>query len=147
MNVSNGLYLDTSALLPYYREEPVSGSVQALLISLTGPALITRLSRVEFASALARWVRMGELSETQATEIEIAHQQDFEAGCFRIISMTVKHYRQAERWLLSRKSSLRTLDALHLASAHLHGVELVTCDGGLARSAEQLGVACRLLKP
>jgi predicted nucleic acid-binding protein len=147
MNVSNLLYLDTSALLPYYREEAVSDTVQTLLMSLTAPALLTMLSRIEFASALARWVRMGELSEIHATDIEAAYQQDLEAGCFRVIPMTVRHYRQAERWLLSRKSSLRTLDALHLASAHAQGAQLVTCDSDLARSATQLGVEHRLLTP
>ena len=147
MNVSSAMYIDTSALLPYYREEAVSDTVQSLLMSLTAPALLTPLSKVEFASALARWVRMGELTETQATDIETAYQQDLAAGCFQVIPMTARHYQQAERWLLSRQTSLRTLDALHLASAHMLDAQLVTCDSDLARSADLLRVTCQLLTP
>lgn len=147
MSVSSAIYLDTSAVLPYYREEAVSDTVQALLISLTVPALQTPLSKVEFASALARWVRMRELTETQATDIETAFQQDLAAGCFRVIPMTVRNFQQAERWLLSRQTSLRTLDALHLASAHTLDAQFVTCDSGLARSADLLGIPCKLLTP
>ena len=134
-------------MLPYYREEAVSDTVQTLLISLTAPALLTPLGKVEFASALARWVRMRELTETQATDIENAYQQDLAAGCFQVIPMTVRNYQQAERWLLSRQTSLRTLDALHLASAHTLDAQLVTCDSGLARSADLLGLTCQLLTP
>lgn len=90
------------------------------------------LCKVEFASALARWVRMGELTDAHANAIETAHRQDLEAGCFRLIPMTIRHYRQAEHWLLSRKSALQTLDALHLASAHGQEAQLVTCDVDLA---------------
>lgn len=58
------LYFDTSALLPYYRAEDVSDQVQALLGRQTEPVLISRLTVVEVASALARWVRMEELTES-----------------------------------------------------------------------------------
>lgn len=139
--------MDTSAVLPFHREEAVSDTVQALLTSLAAPALLTPLSKVEFASALARWVRMKELTETQAADIETAHHQDLAAGCFKVVPLTVRHYQQAERWLLSRKTSLRTLDALHLASARTLEAQLVTCDTDLARSADQLGLACQLLTP
>ncbi|PTB91794.1 VapC toxin family PIN domain ribonuclease, partial [Marinobacter sp. Z-F4-2] len=59
-------YFDTSAVLPYYRQEHASDSIQALLELQTKPVLISHLTEVEVASALARWVRMGELSEPQA---------------------------------------------------------------------------------
>jgi predicted nucleic acid-binding protein len=147
MNASRGLYLDTSALLPYYREEAVSNKVQKLLMSVAVPPLLTILSKVEFASALSRWVRMGELSETQAIDMEMAYREDIKAGCYRLVPMTMRHFRQAERWLLSRRNAMRTLDALHLASAHAQGAELVTCDQVLARSAKRLGVEYRLLTP
>ncbi len=145
MNVSKSCYLDTSAVLPYCREEAVSDTVQALLISLTAPALLTPLSKVEFASALGRWVRMRELTETQAADVENAYEQDLAAGCFKLVPMTRRHYQQAERWLLSRQTSLRTLDALHLASAHALDAQLVTCDSDLAQSADLLGLNCQLL--
>jgi predicted nucleic acid-binding protein len=66
-------YLDTSALLPYYREEPSSMKIQELLISMRPPVIISDLTKVEFAAAMARWVRMNEVSDAQATYID----QDF----------------------------------------------------------------------
>jgi predicted nucleic acid-binding protein len=46
----------------------------------------------------------------------------------------------ARRWLLARTTALRTLDALHLASAAAEGATLVTFDVALAEAAEALGV-------
>jgi hypothetical protein len=47
MSGTEDLYLDTTALLPYYREEAVSDAVQVLLTSLTRPARLTLLTQVE----------------------------------------------------------------------------------------------------
>lgn len=47
------VYFDTSALLPYYRQEAHSGAVQRLLMDQTEPVLVNDLTRVEFASALS----------------------------------------------------------------------------------------------
>lgn len=47
------LYFDTSAILPYYRQEHASDRVQALLESQTQPVLISHLTEVEVASAPA----------------------------------------------------------------------------------------------
>ena len=52
-------YIDTSALLPYYREEAMSQSIQDLLISLKPPVLISDLTKVEFVSAISRWMKIG----------------------------------------------------------------------------------------
>jgi hypothetical protein len=43
-------YLDTGALLPYYRNEPATQSVQAFLSSLGSPVTISDLTDVGFAS-------------------------------------------------------------------------------------------------
>jgi len=40
---------------------------------------------------------------------------------------------------------LRTLDALHLATAHVNQFELITADKNLEKSAVILGVTCRLI--
>ncbi|MDZ7761975.1 MAG: type II toxin-antitoxin system VapC family toxin [Desulfovermiculus sp.] len=63
-------YFDTSALLPYYREEPASKDVQVLLGRLRPPVLLSDLTRVAMASAIARWTRMNEIDEPQAALIE-----------------------------------------------------------------------------
>lgn len=134
------LYFDTSALLPYYRSEPASEEVQALLDKQTEPVLISELTAVEVASALARWVRMQELSDAQANRIESALQEDIRDGRFLVRPLTGEHYRRAYHWLLTRKTPLRTLDALHIACAEGSEAALVTYDETMRQAAEFFGL-------
>ena len=140
-----GYYLDTSALLPYYREEETSQAIQAFLSSLRFAISISDLTEVEFASAVSRWVRIKEITEAQAALVENAFDEDSRSGLFRRLSITTAHYRQAKKWISSRKTALRTLDALHLACCFRAGVEIVTCDEVLATSADVLGMPYRFV--
>lgn len=134
------LYFDTSALLPYYRAEAASDAVQSLLQQQTEPTLISDLTTVEVASALARWVRMQELTEPQANRIESALHEDISDGRFQVRALGREHYQRAYHWLLTRKTALRTLDALHLACAEGHEAILVTHDEAMGRAAEFFGL-------
>ena len=138
-------YLDTSALLPYYREEKASPIIQDFLSSLRIPIGISDLTKVEFASALSRWIRMKEITEAQASLVENAFAEDNRSGLFRYISITTKHYRQAQKWISYRKTVLRTLDAMHLACCFGAGIKIITCDKALASSADVLGVPCHFV--
>lgn len=138
-------YLDTSALLPYYREEPASSAVEAFLRARGQPVRVSRLVEVEFCSALARWVRACELDEAQAMLIEHTYLDDLLAGRLDLTPLPPRAYVQARDWLLRREVPLRTLDALHLAACSEMEAELVTCDRQLHRSAERLAVPSLLL--
>ena len=142
----SAIYLDTSAILPYYREEKNSQVIQGFLSSINLPAGISDLTELEFASALARWVRMKELNEAQASLVENAFIDDKRSNLFRRLSITAKHYRQAYKWISSRRTVLRTLDVLHLACSFTAELEMVTCDEVLAKSADVLGVPYRLVQ-
>ncbi len=135
------LYADTSAILPYYRQETASTAVEHLLRSQTEPLLISDLTQVEMASALARWVRIGELSETQANRVESAFFEDIRAGRFLRVPLDAGHYERAYHWLLTRRTALRTLDSLHLACAEANSATLLTLDSTLLEAADLLGVA------
>jgi predicted nucleic acid-binding protein len=146
MNEDRGAYyLDTSALLPYYREEKTSLSIQNFLSSLRVPVGISDLTGLEFTSAISRWIRMNEITEALASLVENAFAEDTRSGLFRRLSITTKHYRQAQKWISSRKTAIRTLDALHLACCFGAGMKIVTCDEVLATSADVLGVPCRFV--
>ena len=138
-------YLDTSSILPYYREELHSRLVQDFLLSLSAPVAISHLTEVEFASALSRLVRMKEIDDAQAGIIEQAFSEDRMSGLFKRVSFTVAHYNQAIKWLSLRNTSLRALDTLHLAVSHYGNLKIVTCDEILSKSAEKLGAACYYL--
>ncbi len=135
MAEAEAFYLDTSVLLPYYREEPLTQQVEGFLQSISPPVLISDLARVEFASAVSRWVRMSEITEAQANLVESAFLKDIESGLFLCLPLKPFHYQQAERWISGRKTSLRTLDALHLACSFFYGARIVTCDSVLYSSA------------
>ncbi len=137
--------LDTSALLPYYRKESKSSAMQNLLVHLTPPLMISVLTRVEFASALARWVRMDELTNSQADLIQATFDQDIQSGLFAIKPVSTSQYNLAEKWISRRSTSIRTLDAIHLASSHSHGASIITCDTVLANAADVLGIPARLV--
>ncbi|MEA1866829.1 MAG: type II toxin-antitoxin system VapC family toxin [Thermodesulfobacteriota bacterium] len=138
-------YLDTSALLPYYRKEKTSQTIQDFLSLLRVPVGISDLTGLEFASALSRWVRMKEITDAQASLVENAFAEDTCSGLFRRLSVTTKHYRQAQKWISSRRTALRTLDALHPACCFGAEMEMVTCDEVLASSADVLGMPCRFV--
>lgn len=145
MNAFDIYYIDTSALLPYYREEPVSGKIQDFFTSLIPPVCISDLTKVEFASALARWVRMDELSDAQADLVRDTFAKDINKGLFLNKKILSIHCTQAERWLVRRKTALRTLDALHMACCWDSAAILVTCDRVMHQSAEVFGIDSRLI--
>lgn len=134
------LYADTSAVLPYYRQEAATDAVERMLRAQTTPVLISDLTPVEVACALARWVRMGELSETQANRVESAFFEDVRAGRFARVALDRGCFERAYHWLLTRRTAIRTLDALHLAAAQANGATLATLDNVLLEDAERLGV-------
>lgn len=139
------LYLDTSALLPYYRQAASSDAVQRLLTAQQQPVLLSQLTQVEFASALARWVRTGELTEPQANRVESAFHEDVSEGRYQLRPVAPGVFERAHHWLLTRKTALRMLDALHLACAEHSESELVTLDQALFQTAEFLGIQARLV--
>jgi predicted nucleic acid-binding protein len=139
-------YLDTSVILPYYRQEAKSSAIQNLLISLAPPLMISSLTKVEFASALARWVRMYELTDSQADLIQATFDQDIQSGLFSVTAVEASQYNLAEKWISKRATSIiRTLDAIHLACSHSLGATMITSDTILAHAADILGLQTRLV--
>ena len=139
------VYLDTSALLPYYRAEPASESVETFLRGVDRPVVLSRLADLEMSSALNRLVRMGELLEPDALLIEHAYLDDLREGRFELAPVPARAYTDARRWLLDCRLDLRTLDALHLATCRQMGALMVTCDHSLHEAAVRLGITSRLI--
>lgn len=139
-------YFDTSALLPYYRQEAITAKVQTLISKITPPIILNNLSLVEIASALNRWHRMSELTKEQIFMIQELFYQHINAGLYRILPLIEKEYKQAESWLLQRETSLRSLDALHLASSFYANACLITADKKLYEAAIYLNVKAQFLQ-
>ena len=137
-------YMDTSVLVAYYCPEPLSEKSEKFLTTHTHPA-ISSLTELEFFSAVSRKIREGEMEHSDGIKVTakfLSHLDDF---FYTILPVEVHHYRLARDWIGQFSTSLRSLDAVHLAIASLERLTLVTADKGLFQSAESLAVDVLLL--
>jgi predicted nucleic acid-binding protein len=106
------LYLDTSALVKFYVEEPGSRVVRALL-ERAQVVSTSRVAYVEMRAGLARKLRQGELREEEYKRILSDFEKDWKDYFVIEVSEGVANLGGE----LVEKHPLRALDALHLASA------------------------------
>ena len=139
------IYLDTSVIAPFYWSEALSDIVEGLLRTETARGL-SQLVEVELISALSRRVRMKQISQTEASAIVNRFQTHLDQDFYLRIPIESVHYQLARDWISRFNTSLRTLDALHLACASYNNIRLVTADEALAVSAKALEIEVQLLK-
>lgn len=107
-------FFDTSALLKRYIDESGSTRVRALIQTSPGPMVISAITRVEMACALARREREGSLSSPTRDRLWQAFRFD-SVHHFRFIRVGVETLATAEQ--LAFRHSLRAYDAVQLACA------------------------------
>ena len=137
-------YIDTSVLVAYYCPEALSEQVQVFLSEQVKPA-ISSLTEVELFSAIARKVRMGELGQSDGNRIISKFSSHVDGNLFSMTPVESHHWRIARGWIGLFNTSLRTLDALHLAIASAGDFVLVTSDRRLIQAADILGVKVRAM--
>lgn len=137
-------YLDTSVLVACYLPESMSSKVQKRCAG-TDATAISGLSEVEFHSAVARRVRMGDLSRDDALKVLSQFKVHIDDRLYRMAPVEQRDYMLARDWLATFHTPLRTLDALHLAVAFSNGFTVLTADKVLARSAKHFGVKHKLI--
>ena len=134
--MSSCLYLDTSAVLRAILEGGVSPDLEAR--STRAPVLITsRLSLVEASRALHRLRQLGQISETKLADADRELSAVW-ARC-ELWELTPSVCERARQ--VAPAKSLRTLDALHLATfvmarERIEDLELVTADQRLRSALE-----------
>lgn len=138
-------YLDTSIVIPFYCPQPLSKKIEKKLLETQNPA-ISPLVEVEYCSAIARKIRMKEITDDSAHALMSAFHAHIERHYYQIKSLERLHYAQAREWIATFATPLRTLDALHLAICYTENLTCLTADKPLAKSAEQLRVKVELLK-
>lgn len=110
-------YFDTSFLAPLILPEATSEPVADFLDGLPADALaISHWTRVEFASLLAREVRMGGLDAVSAREAA-SRFETMVAESFVVLLPNRDDFDLARDWLGHYETGLRAADALHLAIA------------------------------
>jgi predicted nucleic acid-binding protein len=101
-------------------------------------------AKTEFASLLARKVRMGESTADFADEVLAKFEKMMRESC-QVIVPSATDFDQATRYLQHYQGGLRAGDALHLAIAYNQRTQsMLTLDKDLARAAALLGISVDL---
>ena len=136
----NKLYLDTSALLKWYLQEPYSDEFCEFIQRQPG-ARISSLTITEMHCTLARLTRSREISASYAAEAIATFSAQTTAGYIVPLPVQDDHFSHATEFIDKLKLPLRTLDALHLAVAHATDCkEFATADKIQAKAARALGM-------
>ena len=133
-------YLDTSALAKWYINEPKSEELETYIRS-RGTVVVSRLTSVEFRCLLARRRRDRQISRPLEGQLFEAFEQDIREGFLSMKPWEDRHA-AAVPGLIGKlpRHPLKSLDAMHLATASLLGCEeLATADRVMARAAAELG--------
>lgn len=138
------IYLDTSFLVPLFREEASSRKVvEFVLRQAAGTLAVSKWVEVEFASQVSRDVRMGELSATEGSNLLEVFDATI-AASFVMLTPNSYDFDLAQEYVAHFSTQLRAPDALHLAVAHNNGMEFVaTLDEGMLAAAKKLKVPAK----
>jgi hypothetical protein len=138
------IYLDTSFLMPLFRNEPVSQQIENFLAACpAGSLAVSQWTRVEFASVIARDVRMKALGETPALKL-IEEFDAVASNSFHLWHPAVADFDLARKFVSEFATKLRGPDALHLAIARNNGAdEFLTLDDDLLLAARRLKIKAR----
>ena len=138
------VYLDASALVPFFVEESHSERAEAFLRSSSAALVVSDFAAAEFASAIARRRRMGDLTLAGARNIFDVFDR-WAAERAQRVETTSRDVASAERFLRRLDMTLRTADALNIALAMRLGTTIITFDRRMAENAHALHADAVLL--
>jgi predicted nucleic acid-binding protein len=135
------LYFDTSFLVPLVRAESTSAKIERFMARLPiGELAVSHWTRVEFASLLARDVRMGDLTSAVAKRANAEFEAVLEES-FVVLLPEAGDFDLAKEYLSHHQTGLRAGDALHLAIAGNRHLEAIySLDKTLLRAGKALGL-------
>jgi len=136
------LYFDTSFLVPLILPEKTSNRIAAFIRELpAGQLTVSHWTRVEFASLLAREVRMGGL-DVQAGKQADARFEAMIDESFSVLLPNTADFDLAKAYLGRFETGLRPGDALHLAIAWNRGAGVIySLDKTLRKAGTMLGLS------
>ena len=134
------VYLDASFLVALFvNQRPLSARASTYLENTLPELVVSDFAGAEFASAIARLVRMRTLTTRQAGGIFA----DFDAWTSRVAARaetSPADISAAGAHLRRMTLNLRTPDAINIAIAQRVQATLATFDASMARSARALGL-------
>lgn len=133
------LLVDTSVLFAYFYPESASEKADKIL-SGASRRFISSLALAEFACALRRRRHENAITASIQQEIHAELHASLRAGQFIRLPLEDRLAEFAEDLVIHSKENLRTLDALHLATARMHALPLCTSDRRLRDAAKSVGI-------
>ena len=132
------VYLDASILVSFFTLDTLSSRAESIL-KTQSRVVVSNFAAVEFASALARRVRMRLLAEQEA-RIAFSIFDAWADRTARLVNMDNTDVSAAAAFLRRLDLTLRTQDALHIAIARRLDAALLTFDKQMKEAARVLGV-------
>ena len=106
---------------------------------------ISQLVILELSDVLARSQRRGDRSAGQVAGMHLM-LSEFAKERLGLLEPRSPDFERACEWVKdSRSPVLRGADALHLAIAQSHNLELITADQALVQAAQARGIPCLML--
>lgn len=133
------VYLDASVLVSLFVRDVNTPRADGLLREAVPVLIVSDFGVAEFSSGVARRVRTGDLSVTDA-HTAFATFEGWMARTVQRIEMVPADVTTATAFIRRLDLNLRAPDALNLAIAQRVGARLMTFDVGMEASARKLGV-------
>lgn len=130
-------YLDASVLVALFVDDPSSARAIAFLEAETPLLIVSDFAAAEFASAIARLVRIGRVKRRDA-RIAFTKFDGWAARTAASVEAGPADVAAAAAFLRRLEVNLRTPDAINIAIAQRVGATLVTFDARMADSARAL---------
>ena len=139
-------YLDTCLLVSLAFGDGGFPALEIWLEQAQSSSLwISQLVILELSDVLARSQRRGDRSAGQVTGMHLM-LSEFAKERLGLLEPRSPDFERACEWVKdSRSPALRGADALHLAIAQSHNLELITADQALVQAAQARGIPCLML--
>ena len=133
------VYLDASILVALFTTDALTARADNFLRRNPSVLIVSDFAATEFASAIARRVRTGDITADEARRGFSAFDTWTARATLREETMSADS-RTAEMFLRRLDLTLRTADALNIAIAQQIRAALVTFDQRMAANARMLGI-------
>ena len=139
-------YLDTCLLVSLAFGDEGFPALEIWLEQAQSSSLwISQLVILELSDVLARSQRRGDRSAGQVAGMHLM-LSEFAKERLGLLEPRSPDFERACEWVKdSRSPALRGADALHLAIAQRHNLELITADQALVQAAQARGIPCLML--
>ena len=139
-------YLDTCLLVSLVFGDGGFPALEIWLEQAQSSSLwISQLVILELSDVLARSQRRGDRSAGQVAGMHLMLSECAEERV-GLLEPRSPDFERACEWVKdSRSPALRGADALHLAIAQSHNLELITADQALVQAAQARGIPCLVL--